>query len=182
MKNENNTPTVYIACLASYNAGRLHGVHIPLDCDEDEMKSSIAKMLKDSRELDAEEWAVHDHENCGSRLSEYPDIDTLLGIGLAYKNAEEENSCWDLVVEYSDSLNEIPSPEVLTQFNESYAGSGEDLEDWCFDFLAEIGAFLEIPKQYRGYFDVEAYARDLELGGDINAIEFEDRTHVFWTR
>lgn len=40
---------MYAACLASYNAGRLHGVWIDLDCkDADEIRGEIAEMLRAS--------------------------------------------------------------------------------------------------------------------------------------
>jgi antirestriction protein len=34
----------------------------------------------------------------------------------------------------------------------------------------------------KGYIDVEAYARDLEMGGDVFTVEEGCQVHVFWGR
>ena len=43
-------PSIYVACLASYNHGRLHGVSIDLDnvTDADDIRDQIAAMLRES--------------------------------------------------------------------------------------------------------------------------------------
>ncbi len=78
----NNTPRIYVACLASYNAGTLHGNWIDLDGTE-AIEDQISGILKASPEEDAEEWAVHDNEFCG-HLSEHAGTDTLNAIQEAF--------------------------------------------------------------------------------------------------
>ena len=83
-----HTPKIYVACLASYNAGILHGDWIDLDGSET-LEERISEILDASPEEDAEEWAVHDHEFCG-HLSEYAGTDTLNAIQEAFEKVEAE--------------------------------------------------------------------------------------------
>jgi antirestriction protein len=53
---------IYVACLAAYNNGYLHGQWIDLDQPLDDVWNAIRTMLKTSPIPDAEEWAIHDYE------------------------------------------------------------------------------------------------------------------------
>ena len=52
-----NTPRIYVASLADYNAGRLHGRWIDADQPIEVIREEIAEMLTESKEPIAEEWA-----------------------------------------------------------------------------------------------------------------------------
>ena len=76
--HSDTNPRIYVACLASYNAGRLHGRWINAAQNADGIRNEIADMLKKSSEPLAEEWAIHDYEGYGEyRLSESEDIDDV---------------------------------------------------------------------------------------------------------
>ncbi len=60
------SPRIYVACLAAYNAGRLHGVWIEAEQSPEDIWSEVADMLAVSPEPCAEEWAIHDHEGFGA--------------------------------------------------------------------------------------------------------------------
>ena len=53
---------IYVADLAAYNNGCLHGVWINPCDDLEDIQSQINEMLADSLEEDTEEYAIHDHE------------------------------------------------------------------------------------------------------------------------
>ena len=53
---------------------------------------------------------------------------------------------------------------------------------WCEDLLESTGELDKVPEHLRPYFDVEAYARDLELNGDVFTVEDGISIHVFWGR
>ncbi|MCT8003625.1 antirestriction protein ArdA [Sphingomonas sanguinis] len=57
-----STPRIYVACLAAYNNGYLHGTWIDADQDADQIRDEIAAMLARSPVEDAEEYAIHDYE------------------------------------------------------------------------------------------------------------------------
>jgi len=44
------TPRIYVASLADYNAGRLHGCWIDADQSADAIRDEIAQMLAESKE------------------------------------------------------------------------------------------------------------------------------------
>jgi len=56
---------IYVACLAAYNNGKLHGAWIDATQDIDDIQCQINQMLADSPEPDAEEYAIHDYEEFG---------------------------------------------------------------------------------------------------------------------
>ena len=57
-----SNPRIYVACLAAYNNGYLHGAWIEADQDADEIRDEIAAMLARSPIEHAEEYAIHDYE------------------------------------------------------------------------------------------------------------------------
>jgi len=62
---------IYVACLASYNAGTLYGRWIDVT-GEAEIWDAVQAMLKGSEEDGAEEWAIHDYEGFeGAPVNEY---------------------------------------------------------------------------------------------------------------
>ena len=70
-------PRIYVACLAAYNNGRLHGRWIDATTP-DEIWREVSAMLRASPEPHAEEWAIHDYEGFeGATLSEYASFDTV---------------------------------------------------------------------------------------------------------
>ena len=56
------TPRIYVACLAAYNNGKLHGAWIDANQDAEDLQKAVQKMLSQSPEPGAEEWAIHDYE------------------------------------------------------------------------------------------------------------------------
>lgn len=59
-------PSIYVACLASYNNAILHGVWIDATQSEDEIMAEIWSMLDNIPEPNAEEYAIQDYEGFGS--------------------------------------------------------------------------------------------------------------------
>lgn len=77
MENKSE-PKIYVACLAAYNNGILHGEWIDANQEADAIRDDIAAMLKASPITDAEEWAIHDYEDFeGVRIEEYSGIDEV---------------------------------------------------------------------------------------------------------
>lgn len=73
------TPTIqiYVACLAAYNNGILHGEWIDLNQPLDDVWRAICTMLNNSPIPNAEELAIHDYEGFeGYSLGEYESIQT----------------------------------------------------------------------------------------------------------
>lgn len=58
-----DTPRVYVACLASYNAGDLHGDWVELTGSLRTIGRRVNVILESSPLPNAEEWIILDHEN-----------------------------------------------------------------------------------------------------------------------
>ena len=60
-------PQIYLASLADYNAGRLHGTWIDATQEVEELAAAADRMLAGSQIVGAEEYAIHDFEGFGPR-------------------------------------------------------------------------------------------------------------------
>jgi antirestriction protein len=170
-------PRIYVASLSDYNAGRLHGSWIDATNEPDAIHEQIQEMLAASREPLAEEWAIHDYDNFGRlRLGEYESIDAISLVARGINEHGGAFAAWA-------SLDDL-DPERLARFEESYRGTWGSLEDYADNLLDDVGAtqqLEQIPDWLQPYvsLDVAAFARDLELSGDITSVESREGVYVF---
>lgn len=74
--DQTEQPRIYVACLAAYNYGILHGAWIDADQEPWALWDEVAAMLRASPLADAEEWAIHDYEGFGgTRIDEDESLD-----------------------------------------------------------------------------------------------------------
>lgn len=166
-------PRIYVACLAAYNSGVLHGAWIEVE-DEDEVWAAISAMLKASPEPMAEEFAIHDYEGFGGvEIAEYAAISRVVEIA-AFLRAR--GVLGGLVLGHMDGDLAM----AASALDDQYWGRFARLAD-AFQELTE--ETTEIPEALRLYIDYDAMARDAVLGGEVFTIETaHDEVHVFWTR
>jgi antirestriction protein len=122
-------PRIYVACLASYNAGRLHGRWINAAQNADDIRKEIADMLNKSPEPLAEEWAIHDFEGFGEfRLSESEDIDEVAAMAA---QIVEHGEAYLAALALSSNRAEADAlmEEYCGQFNSDEAFAEQLLED-----------------------------------------------------
>jgi len=167
-----DTPRIYVACLAAYNAGHLHGEWIDADQSAEEINAAIQQMLAQSPEPGAEEWAIHDHE-CfqGIELKEFESIKTVAAIAALLT---EHHGAAVVAYNHFSDLEEAKSALA-----ENYSGAWSSLEDWAENFLEDTGGLSNVPESLRGYIDFARWARDLEMAGDIFSEEMSGEVHVF---
>lgn len=162
---------IYVADLAAYNNGILHGVWINASLEANEIQDKIGFMLAQSPEENAEEWAIHDYEGFGQyAISEYEGIDTVSQVAQFIAEFPEFGA--ELLNYYSDI------DEARKAASESYAGSYESLEDYAQEQTEQCG---EVPEHLQFYIDYDKMGRDMEMSGDIFTIETGyHEVHVFW--
>ena len=161
---------IYVACLAAYNNGYLHGRWINADQEASEIQAAIAEMLKASPMPEAEEWSIHDHEGFeGIQLSEYTGIEQVAELAAFIA---EHGELGGKLHAYFGDLD--AAREAL---EDHYAGEYRSVAEFAEDITAET---TSIPENLSYYIDWERMARDLEIS-DILTIEtgFEC-VHVFW--
>lgn len=148
------TPRIYVACLASYNAGILHGAWIDCDQGEDHIWQELRDMLASSPEPDAEEWAIHDYEGFGDHpLSESESIEDVARIA---GNIEERGEPFLAALAIACDLNHAE------RLMESYCGEHTSNEAFTQQLLEDIG---DIPADLPHYLviDWEATARAIMM-------------------
>lgn len=192
MLNKLNTePKIYVACLAAYNNGQLHGRWISMLQSLEAIQAEIAEMLAKSpiaspketmRALingeappQAEEYAVHDHEGFGGyTVGEYPSIEKLQALCAV---AEEFG---EVAFGLANHLGTDDADSVRSYLEDSYQGEHKDLSDWAYQLAEDTGDLNTIPEHFRNYIDWEAIGRDSELNGDVFTIDGDSGVHVFW--
>ena len=169
-----STPRIYVACLAAYNNGYLHGAWIDADQDADQIRGAIAAMLARSPVEDAEEYAIHDYEGFeGVSISEYAGIDIVAR--MASFIAEHGALGAGLLEQFSGDMDQAEST-----LEDCYHGQFASLADYMEELTTES---VTIPEALRYYVDWERMARDAEMGGDLFTIETaHGEVHVFSNR
>lgn len=168
------TPRIYIACLASYNNGLLHGAWVDAE-DVDVIEKGIAAVLSSSPTEGAEEYAIHDHEGFGPLdIREYEDIETVAQAGAFITKHGAVGAAWLSNQGYGE-----PRDDIEDNFNDQYQGAHKDIADFAEQLLEDTGALSEIPESLRYYFDFEKYAHYLECGGYYYTLDVDGECHVF---
>ena len=167
------TPRIYVACLAAYNNGYLHGRWIDATTP-DAIMDVVRAMLAASPIPNAEEWAIHDYEGFeGANLSEYASFETVCELA-------------GFIAEYGEL-----GGKLLNHFGDDLAEARAVFEDYSGEYLSAAD-FVEqlhedtgtvIPKSLRYYIDWDALARDMALNGEIMVFQTGfDEVHIFWSR
>ena len=172
MSKQQGEIRIYVACLAAYNNGILHGVWIDADQPVDDIRADIAAMLKASPIDGAEEYAIHDYEGFGGvSIAEYQGLESVTAIAAFVAG---QGALGARLIEYCGDLE-----EARGMLEEGYAGEYASLADFAQELTEQT---TDIPESLRYYIDYEAMARDFEIN-DVMTIEtgFEE-VHVFWRR
>lgn len=168
---ETTTPRIYVACLAAYNAGRLHGAWIDAAQDAWGIYDDVRAMLAASPIAGAEEWTVHDHEGFGGvRIEECTGFDTVAA--LASFIIEHGAVGAALLDHYGGDIE-----EARAAMADRYHGAHASLADYLQELTEDTTA---IPASLRHCIDYPAMARDAEINGDLFTVTTAwDVVHVF---
>ena len=156
-------PSIYIASLSDYNAGRLIGEWVDIDAatTEEDLYEAVAAVLAQSREPGAEEFAIHDFDGFPAGLvGEYDPLARVAAYGrFLAEDAEGERFA------FLEDLGPSLDPEDLEDaFSEAFYGVYETRAEFAEDLLESTSGLDSVPGNLRPYFDFDAYARDLEFG------------------
>ena len=124
------SPRIYVACLASYNAGTLYGKWIDASDDADTMQEAINEMIKQSPTIGAEEWSIHDFEG----LANIGESDSMEDIALQVEAfTDYPNAAVIAHIEHYGGLD-------MDHFEESYFGTFTNMVDIDAEMLS---AFMD---------------------------------------
>lgn len=168
------SPQIYIADLAAYNNGILHGAWIDATQSIDSIRDEVDVILGDSPVDAAEEYAIHDHEGFnGYPINEYDSLEHVYEI-----------ACF--ITEYPDT-----GADLLAQFNGNMGEAKQHAEDHYCGHYNSLADFVEeltestttIPPHLSLYIDYDKMAWDMEMNGDIFSIgSVSSGWHIFWNR
>lgn len=182
-------PRVYVACLASYNNGVLHGKWIDADQCADAIAEEVQEMLRESRFPDVtvtcpicnRECLEAGFEACThcNNTGEVPsaeehaihDYEGFEGIKLSESEdfetvahhaemLEEHGAAWAAFVDWTGEDSEA-------RFQDLYLGQFDSMTAYAEEYVESTGMLQGVDETVRRYFDYEAFGRDLELGGDV---------------
>jgi len=164
-------PRIYVACLASYNSGILHGAWIDAMQEPWAIYDEVKAMLTASPIAGSDEWAIHDYEYFeGARIEEYTSFERVSA--LAAFISEHGTLGAALLDHYSGDLD-----EAREAIDDRYHGCHASLADYVQELTEECTA---IPESLRHYIDWQAMARDAEMSGDLFTVETAwNEVHVF---
>ncbi len=169
MKKEISEIRIYVACLASYNNGILHGRWIDATLGEDHIWDEVKAMLKASPIEGAEEHAIHDYEGFeGIQISEYEGMERVAEI------AEFIEEHGELGAKLYEHLGDFDDAKDYIENN--YFGEYKSVADYAESLTEDT---TQIPESLRYYIDYKAMAHDMEIN-DVLAIELRfDEVHIF---
>ena len=165
---------IYVACLASYNAGILHGRWVDADQDTNSIQDEVNAMLKASPEAGAEEWAIHDYEGFpDGTIQEYTGFQQVADLAAFL---DEHDELGEAVLRYC--LGDLD--EAREAIEDNYAGEYSSLGEFAEEIETDAGT--DVPDRLFRYIDWDAMGCDLELGGDVWTLDAGGSVHVFWSR
>lgn len=173
---DDDAPQIYVACLAAYNAGLLHGMWIDCTQDADDIREDIEWMLSWSPCRDresCEEYAIHDYQNWYDiHIDEYDDIEKLAELAQLLSEHGEAYAAYYSYDSTSASLED---------FQERYYGEYENEEDFVYAQLEEQGVFTKLEEMGipSFYMDLKAIARDWFIDSFYSVQESFNKIYVF---
>ncbi len=151
------SPRIYVACLAAYNNGQLHGEWIDANQSAEDIMSAVQSMLAKSPQPGAEEWAIHDHDGfMGISIGEHESFDKIAELA---ELIAEKGQAW------ADYVGNVGAEYASKEgFEESYQGEYNSEEAFASQLSDDLGMMQDWPEEAKTYFNWESWTRDLFMG------------------
>lgn len=154
-------PRIWIASLADYNAGRLHGEWVDAAVEGDELVAAAQRIIAGSPDPSAEEWAIFDYDNFHSyRVGEYEDLRHLADVA---RGVAEEGEAFAAYAQLSGARGE----DLETGYVGAFFGYWPSREAFLDELLDDYGIDDALARGMPGWLlphlhiDRDAVLRDL---------------------
>lgn len=167
------TPRIYVACLAAYTNGKLHGTWINCNQDAEVICEEIKEMLSNSPEPIAEDWAIHDFEDWqGIQINERESIERIAELA---EMLEEHGEAFAVYCRY------YGSDASAEDFTEHYLGEYKSEEDFVCEQWQEDGRLDQLKKLgvTESYINWEAIATDWFIDSYYSVKVSFEQVYVF---
>ena len=164
---------VFVRNLAAYNKGSSAGVWITPVGDPDELEAAIRKGLRVPDEVDLE-WAIHDYENFPN-LGEHASAEEVAEV----VQLVEEHGQGPVIAAMSYQGNNVKFARKMLSngFREFDEPDSEKALEQYAEENAEEGLYSE--KMLLQYVDYSRLGLDLDINGDVTALEQGGKTYIF---
>lgn len=163
---------IFISNLKEYNNGKIIGEWVSLPCEDiEEVLEKISNSGKD-------ELFISDYETDinGLKVAEYEDSLQLNEIAEEIEEMREDEliAFQAYLEQYANNMEQ--ALEEVRQGNYTIYYDCDDMSDVAYQVVNESGLLDGVPETIKGYFDYEAYGRDIDIEGtfiqvDNNIIE-----------
>jgi antirestriction protein len=156
-------PRIYVACLAAYNSGTLHGRWMDAARSSGEIHADIQDMLKHSLVPGAEEWAIHDYAGFGGlHIEEYEDLEEVAALASVIEKHGEA------VAHYVNNRgrDHMDIETLEEEFEDSFVGQFDCARDFAESNIEELGFGGLSPDQLEGiwgFLDWDHVANELTI-------------------
>ena len=109
--NQKLKPMIYVACLAAYNAGHLHGEWLDAAREAAEIQEDIRAILQSSPVDSGGDFAIHDYEGFGDlRMHRMPPLSQFAA---SYPDPQG-------VGRHAEALSGFLDPQITIQFGHCF--------------------------------------------------------------
>ncbi|MBB2890944.1 antirestriction protein ArdA [Flexivirga oryzae] len=166
-------PRVWIGSLADYNNGALTGEWVDAAVDDEQLISEAQRIVANSEELGAEEYAIFDYDDFGDfRPEQYEQLTTVAKVA---RGIQEHGPVFATWAQLHDA-----DPDMLDAFEDSYLGEYDSPEAWAREVLGDSDIEQRIETEFGDHLapyiriDYEAWARDAWLSDDVYVCHKDD--------
>lgn len=156
-------PAVWIGCLECYNSGRLVGDWYRA-ADAAGVTTRALHGRPIAPETHEELW-VMDTEGIPVRGEMSPAAATEWAEVLA-EVPEWQRQAFDSWILDRDWITD-PETSLVKEFEEAYAGEWNSFREYADEYVSSTGLLDHVPDEFKAYFDLDAYARDLEQSYNV---------------
>lgn len=157
---------IFISNLKEYNNGKIIGEWVSLPCE------GLEEVLHKISNNGNDELFISDYETDISNLkiSEYDDLLQLNEIAEEIDNLSDDEVI--ALQAYLEQYNDIEQAlEEVRQGNYTIYYDCDDMSDVAYQVVNESGLLDGVPETLKGYFDYEAYGRDIDINGTFIQID-----------
>lgn len=150
---------IYVTNLRKYNNGKIIGEWVSLPCE------GLEEVLNKISNNGNDELFISDYETDISNLkiSEYDDILQLNEIAEEIEEMREDEliAFQAYLEQYANNMEQ--ALEEVRQGNYRIYYNCDNMEDVAYQVVNDCGLLDGVPETIKGYFDYEAYGRDLDI-------------------
>lgn len=151
-KNPSESPRIYVANLAAYNAGRLKGRWIEPSTDSEELSQQVVDAIGGNPD---HEWAFHDYDGFPD-MGENPDLEDVAAMAELLEEHPRH------VIEAAQDFVGSGDLDGLKQWLDAGYGVFDSEREYAEQYIDDMGGPSGLGKTVlERYFDYDAYARDL---------------------